>query len=235
MSRELHVFETASLAADHVVRMIVDAQPSSIALSGGSSPKPLYRKLRELGALRDADVWLVDERCVPIDHPDSNAKLVTETLGPSTLHHPPTEFGCDVAASIYDEELRAQLGDEPVFDLMVLGMGPDGHTASLFPDAPEIEERVHAAVSTKEPHVGHRRITLTLPVLNRARCSIMFVVGIDKAEAFARVQEGELVPAARVLGATWVLDMAAATPPAEPPPKRRRYDPIEGQQSLFEL
>ncbi len=237
MTRPLFVVETPEEAAERAAVLIQEIAPRTVALSGGSTPRATYELLGRRGTLRNADIWLADERCVPPDSPDANARLVRESLGDAigTLNRVRGEDPPDEAARIYDEELRARLGDQPVFDLIVLGMGGDGHTASLFPGAPEVDERTLAAVATAQAHNGFRRVTLTLPVLNRARATLFIVCGPDKAPAFARIQDGEMLPAGRVLGATWVLDRAAATPPSPPTPRRKPWEPIEGQEALFEL
>lgn len=214
---------------------VAEIAPRTIALSGGSTPRATYALLGRRGALAASEVFFVDERCVPPDEAASNYRLVRETIGDAAaIHRVRGEDPPDEAARIYDEELRALLGDQPAFDLVVLGMGADGHTASLFPGAPELAERERAAVATRDARAGFRRVTLTLPVLNRARQALFVVTGADKAEAFSRVLGGETLPAARVLGARWLVDaaVAAAAPAAL---RRRSRDPGEGQESLFEI
>jgi 6-phosphogluconolactonase len=220
--------------AQRAASLIAEVAPQTVALSGGSSPRRTYTLLGERRALASSDVWFVDERCVPPDNDASNFRLVRATIGDgyASIHRVLGEDRPEEAARVFDEEIVAHLGEEPVFDLCVLGMGPDGHTASLFPDAPELDERERRAVATAEPHFGFRRVTLTLPVLNRARRALFIVTGSDKARAFAAIREGELLPAARVLGATWIVDEAVVSVPARP---RRRRGEVEGQESLFDL
>jgi 6-phosphogluconolactonase len=232
MARRVEICEDESAVAEATASLIAVIAPRTIALSGGSSVRPMYTLLGSRGTLSSCDIWQVDERCVPPGHKDSNARIIRETIG-LPFHRMLGEDPPDEAARVYDEELRASLGDEPVFDLVVLGMGPDGHVASLFPDAPELDERERRVVATAGAHQGHRRITLTLPVLNRARNAVFMVMGVSKAAAFQQIQDGELLPAGRVLGATWILDREAATPPQPAPRKRRSWEPIEGQESLF--
>jgi 6-phosphogluconolactonase len=219
--------------AQRAAALIAEINPRTVALSGGSSPRRTYTLLGERRTLASSDVWFVDERCVPPDSDNSNYRLVRSTLGDacSSIHRVLGDEVPEEAARIYDEEIEASLGAEPVLDLCVLGMGPDGHTASLFPDAPELDERSRRAVATALPHLGFRRVTLTLPVLNRARRSVFVVIGADKAKVFAAIREGELLPAARVLGATWIVDSSVVSVPV----RRRRRAEVEGQESLFEL
>jgi 6-phosphogluconolactonase len=165
-----------------------------IVLTGGSTPRHAYG----LAAERDADwskatVWFSDERCVPPDHPDSNFGMAARALL-SRLSRPPTvvriqgELGPDAAAGGYEALLRQHLGSDPRFDLIMLGVGPDAHTASLFPGKPEVEETGRFAAPVPfagmEPQVP--RVTLTLPVLNGAREVDFLVSGGDKADAVAR-------------------------------------------------
>lgn len=223
----------AARAAD----LVAEIGPRTIALSGGSTPRAAYALLGERGTLRGAEVFFVDERCVPPDDAASNYRLVRETVGSSaaSVHRVRGEDPPEEAARIYDEEMRALLGEEPVLDVVVLGMGPDGHTASLFPGAPELAERELVAVATRDAHAGFRRVTLTLPVLNRARHALFLAAGADKAGAFRRIREGELLPAARVLGARWLVDAAAAAAAPAAPRRRRSREPGEGQETLFDL
>lgn len=224
----------APRAAEAIANAVASARDGrtgpavAVALSGGSSLAATYRLLGERGTLREADVWFVDERCVSPDSPDSNARLVRETLGDSVgaVHRVRAEAAPDEAASAYEDEIRSALGPAPVFDVLVLGMGTDGHTASLFVDSPELAERERLAVATRAAHGGFRRVTLTLPVLNRARSAMFIVSGPDKAHAFARIQAGELLPAGRILGATWLVDEAAATHrPAKGIEQERLFEP----------
>jgi 6-phosphogluconolactonase len=199
-----------------------------IVLTGGSTPRAAYQRAAQSGTdWGGATVWFTDERCVPADHPDSNYGMVKATLldglpagsGPA-VHRMRGEDGPEEGARAYAEELRGALGEGvPRLDLMLLGMGPDGHVASLFPDSPELEESEHPVVGVPSPGMAplHPRISLTLPVLNAARSVIFLVAGAEKAEAVARARTGPPspdVPASLVApdGALlWILDPAAAS------------------------
>jgi 6-phosphogluconolactonase len=198
--------------ARHAVEVVEAAAPRVVALSGGRSPVETYRLIGELGTLREAAVFFVDERCVPPDHEASNYKLVRDRVGEEVtgIVRVLGEEEPERAADAYELAVRDALGERPVIDLMVLGMGPDGHTASLFPGSPELEESARLAVATRDAHDGFRRVTLTFPVINSARQRLFIVTGEDKRDAVVRVARGEDLPAARVADALWLLDSAAA-------------------------
>ena len=213
-----------------------------LALSGGSTPHRLYELLGGPGGLetlaRPIDIDFTDERFVSPESPESNFRMVKESLlaGGRVLreqvHAIPTS-GHDVesAAREYERELRSRLlATGPSFDLVLLGVGPDGHTASLFPGSPELEETVRWAVavrrSPRAPFVP--RITLTLPLLNRSRRAFFLASGYGKSEIVRRVLEGPAVnggalPANLVRGTEtteWFLDGPAARELARGTPVR---------------
>jgi 6-phosphogluconolactonase len=194
------------------VELVEEIRPHVVGLSGGSTPRETYSILGERGTLREAAVLLVDERCVPPDHEASNYRLIRETLGdlPNIVRVLGEEEDPDRAADAYELAIRDILGEQPVIDLVLLGIGDDGHTASLFPGAPELEESGRVAVATGEPHNGYRRVTLTFPVLNRARERVFLVEGDEKRGPVARVAAGEDLPAGRIVDPLWLLDTAAA-------------------------
>jgi len=211
-------------------------RPFRVALAGGSTPALLYSLLANL-PFRDAIRWenvhlfFGDERCVPPDSPDSNYRMADEALfsridiPAGNSHRMPGEWGDpDAAAEQVAAELRAAFslksGEIPRFDLILLGMGPDGHCASLFPHKPALHERQRLVVPTEpglEPFLPRR--TLTYPVLNNAANVLFLVAGADKAETLARVLEGPPDPDARPSQAvapangalTWLLDRDAAS------------------------
>src|SRR5579884_183976 len=210
-------------------------RPFTVALSGGSTPAILYRLLaaspfREALSWRAIHLFFGDERCVPTDSPDCNYHMAFETLisqigiPAQNVHRMPGDLADrDAAARQYEAELRAFFplseGEWPRFDLVFLGMGPDGHCASLFPHKPALQERQRLVVATDPglpPLVP--RLTLTLPVLNNAAHVLFLVAGADKAETLARVLEGppdpEALPSQNIAptdGAlTWLIDKDAA-------------------------
>lgn len=213
LERQLIVADDyVSVAVDQIVAL----QPRSIALSGGSTPLPVYERLATADLpWRDIDVFMGDERCVPFDHPDSNWGMAMEALlskVPAQLHPPPAP-ACD--PGVYEMELRRVFGEGlPQFDLQILGIGTDGHTASLFPGAPSLAEtsRFVLRVEPGQPPL-HPRITLTLPVLSASRCALFVVTGPEKRDALQRLLDGdESAPAARVRAEKIVIvaDRAAA-------------------------
>jgi 6-phosphogluconolactonase len=221
-------------AAPYIAQILAAAAAArgtaSIALSGGSTPRRTH-ELLAAPPLRDTIPWdqvhvfWGDERCVPPDHADSNYQMAYETLlsrvpiPARNVHRVPTEAGAPVAvAAHYERELRGHFGleveDVPVFDLLLLGMGPDGHTASLFPDGPAVEETRRLVVPSEIEYMPHPRVTFTLPVLNAARAVAFLVTGRDKASALAKALAGDpSVPAGRVHPdgeLRWYVDRAAA-------------------------
>ena len=196
-----------------------------VALTGGSSPRRAY----EIAAERDSDwsgatAWFGDDRCVAPDHPDSNFAMADRALL-SRLSKPPSvyrmqgELGPDPAAGAYEAEVRSRLGGDPRWDLMLLGLGPDAHCASLFPGKPEVEEKARLVVGVPlagmEPQVP--RVSLTLPAIDAARAVVFLVIGAGKADIVARLfgdSPDESLPAAHVRPSagelTVILDEAAA-------------------------
>jgi 6-phosphogluconolactonase len=191
--------ELAVAAAERFVTCAAASQRDPgyfhVALSGGTTPKRVY----ELLATNDfrsridwsrVQLFFGDERAVPLDHPDSNYRmandaLITKVPIPSeNVHRIRGELDPNAAAASYEVELRFVFSSEkwPRFDLIFLGLGEDGHTASLFPGAKAIQEDMHWAVATKNPATGQERITLTLPAINHAKQITFLVVGQNKAE-----------------------------------------------------
>ncbi len=197
----------------------------SLFLSGGGTAEACYRRLAVLSGQGEpspsgwgaVDVYMGDERCVPPDHPDSNHRMITEVLlakvGPVRSDHPMYTAGPpDQAAAAY-QGLLEPLG---AFDLVHLGLGPDGHTASLFPGsvALAIDDPAVLVAANRDPlgHNLHDRITLTLPGLTRARLAVFTVDGESKSEPLARMAAGEDLPAARVRAdeVLWLVGTSAA-------------------------
>jgi 6-phosphogluconolactonase len=150
-----------------------------------------------------------DERCVPPDHPDSNYRLARETLldrvAPGSVHRIAGELGPDEAAELYSRVV-APLAP---LDVVLLGAGEDGHTASLFPGHPEVQMQGWAVGVRNAPKPPPDRVTLTLPALQGARRVIVLATGAGKADAVARAKRGE-VPSGMIANARWLIDRAAA-------------------------
>ena len=201
-----------------------DADTVNVALAGGATPKAAYQRLAaRCPPWRRFAFFFGDERCVPPDDAGSNFRMARLALFDKTplreeqVHRIRGELAPDEAARAGEEDLRANVPGEPwpVFDLVVLGMGSDGHTASLFPGAPELEEATRAMVSAHRPDLPQPwRVTMTLPVLNAARRVLFMVADPAKAEVAARAVRGDPgVPAGRVRPAgelTWLLTEEAA-------------------------
>ncbi|KAI9230531.1 MAG: glucosamine-6-phosphate isomerases/6-phosphogluconolactonase-domain-containing protein [Piptocephalis tieghemiana] len=203
----------------------------TVAISGGSLPKQLSRDLVQDTTV-DWSKWHVffaDERCVKLDHADSNYALVKEELLdkvsiPSSQVYPIDDSVVDSpqeVASRYMDCLRGLFASKdsvkvPVFDLILLGMGPDGHTCSLFPDHPILEEDVEwVSYLTDSPKPPPSRITLTFPVLNHAKNVAFVATGAGKQEPLHRIFDlGDILPAGKVQPVTgelvWFLDEEAA-------------------------
>jgi 6-phosphogluconolactonase len=236
---EVRVFdEVAALmraAADEVAleveRAVSDSGRFAWALAGGSTPRDLYRLLAS-DPYRARLPWPAihffwgDERHVPPDHPDSNFRMAREAMLDSVpvpaenIHRVPAEEpDAARAAAEYESTLRAFFalspGEWPRFDLVQLGLGKEGHTASLFPGSPAVAERERLVVAPWVEAQETFRITLTPPVLNHARRVLFLVSGDEKAAALHAVLEGarepELYPAQIVEGdRLWLVDRAAA-------------------------
>ncbi len=175
-----------------------------MVLSGGTTPRALYTLLasapyRAQVDWSQIDFYFGDERGVPPDHPDSNYRLASDSLfrpngiASGQVHRMRGEMeDLSAAADLYATELTAVVDEGlPRFDLVLLGLGPDGHTASLFPNNPALHERVRWVVSILDaPKPPCRRLTLTVPVFNNARQVIFLVAGADKAQAVQEVLRG---------------------------------------------
>jgi 6-phosphogluconolactonase len=198
----------ADAAAD--IAQALRAGARSLVLAGGNTPKRCYELLSELDVQWGrVSVLFGDERCVPPLDPESNYRMAKETLidrvSPANVYRIPAELGPDEGADVYAEVVEFVAP----FDLVVLGVGEDGHTASLFPG--------HAALSADGLTVGihdapkppPERVSLTLGVLRDARRVIILATGAGKADAVARARRRE-VPSGMIPRARWVIDRAAA-------------------------
>ena len=208
---------------------IRDHRKFTVALSGGSTPKSLYSVLARSALPWDKIFFFwSDERHVPPDHPDSNYRMAKEALL-SKVPVPPEnifrvraeEKDANVVAKDYEEALklffRLKPGEFPRFDLILLGLGPDGHTASLFPNTAALNETKRLVVANWVEKFKTNRITFTYPVLNYAACVIFLVSGGDKSEIVREVLEnpGADLPSQKVHPANgrllWLLDKDAAS------------------------
>jgi 6-phosphogluconolactonase len=229
----------ARRAAHHFVEMASEAVGAQgrarIAISGGSTPKATFDLLADPnGPFRsrmpwpNLDLFWVDERCVPPDNAESNFRMTNEALldhvplQPHQIHRMEGELEPEVAAARYESTLRSTFRLEgaewPRFDLVALGMGPDGHTASLFPHTAALHEMTRLVVANHVPQMNTWRITLTWPVINHANSVFFLIAGADKAAILNEVLTGprdverlpsQLIwPLSGIL--TLILDKAAA-------------------------
>jgi 6-phosphogluconolactonase len=215
-------------AADLIAEFMEGCRaPFRLCLSGGSTPRAAYALLSKRNDIPwdCVEIFFGDERFVPPYHPDSNYRMVRETLlaggnvRPRLLLPMPTDGRPSDCAEAYEEILRQQYGasrldpDVPLFDLNLLGLGPDGHTASLIPGQPVLKERIRwvSAVPEGRPEV---RLTLTYPALESSRLTLFLAAGADKRETVARVRAGEADLPAGALNPSgdviWLLDRAAS-------------------------
>ena len=221
MDFEVHA-DADAVAAAAAARVLAVAAPGGhVALAGGSTPRRAYQRLQG-SDLSDLTFWFSDERAVAPDSEDSNFHMAAGALLDGLpeprrprVHRIEGELGPDAAADRYEALLRAELGAAPTLDLVLLGLGPDAHTASLFPDKPalDVSDRLVAPVPEPglEPLVP--RVTFTFGLIDAARDVVLLVAGEDKAEAVARAfgpQADPTLPAARLGHGTVLLDEAAA-------------------------
>lgn len=233
------VSDRAALAHNAAQRFVAAAREAiaargrfSAVLSGGSTPRDLYALLAQPEFARQVDwervhLFWGDERAVPPDHPDSNYRMAREQLGEppipaNQVHRMPAEQAPEQAAFAYEQTLREfRIEGEAlsVFDLVLLGLGEDGHTASLFPHSPALAETTRWVVAHYVEKLGAVRITLTAPVLNAAKHILFLVAGAEKAQTVRAVLRGQHrpddLPAQMIQPAVgrvvWLLDRAAAS------------------------
>lgn len=206
--------DLARVAAESVVACLGQPRPGprSICLSGGSTPERLYRMLAGPDFVNrlpwdTLHLFWGDERLVPADHPDSNGRMALAALSdapipPGNVHRIPTEgLGVAASAEAYERELKAFAGEtRPLFDVMLLGLGEDGHTASLFPGRPEVDETGSWVVGVpgagQPPYVP--RVSLTVPALSSCREALFLVSGTGKRAPLVAIAAGEDRPAGRI-------------------------------------
>lgn len=218
---QIKIFENGHQVAEAALEIWLEeysraSGPYWVSLAGGSTPKELYRRLAEQSADWGAlHLLWGDERNVPHDHADSNYRMVKEAFldrvqGLGGIHPWPILASPDQSAEQYERVLR-QLGRGP--DLCLLGMGDDGHTASLFPGTTALQEQEHWAVSTWVEKFSAHRLTMTYPYLNLSRNVVFLITGAGKAPVLRQVLREGMHPAAGVRGresTIFLLDKAAA-------------------------
>lgn len=223
---ELVVCDDPAAAAAAAAEVLHDAlaaalaltERASLAVSGGSSPGPMFAALAASTlAWERVELFQVDERVAPEGDAARNLTGLIDRLGPEVLgrvalHPVPVLLGPDAAAVAYERALVERLGPSPVLDVVHLGLGDDGHTASLVPGDAALEVADRDVAATGD-YRGHRRVTLTYPALDRAALLVWLVTGADKAEPLARLLARDpSIPAGRVRAArsVAVCDRAAA-------------------------
>jgi 6-phosphogluconolactonase len=183
----------------------------TLVLAGGTTPQRCYELLADLDVeWGRVTILFGDERCVPPDHPDSNYRMACEALldrvAPATVHRMAGELGPDEGAAEY---ARVVAGLAPL-DIVILGVGEDGHTASLFSGHPALKARGWAVGVRNSPKPPPERVTLTLKALRGASQVIVLATGAGKAQAVAMAKRKE-VPSGMIAGAQWLIDRAAAS------------------------
>lgn len=200
--------------AQRFASVVAAEAPRSIALSGGDTARRCYELLATADVdWPNVDVLFGDERWVPVGDPDSNEGMARVAFLDQVLPHAIHSLrragdNPEAAADAYDRLVR----DSSPIDLVHLGLGPDGHTASLFPRSPALDEAERLVVATGDDLHPHPRLTFTFPGLARSRLVVFTVSGAEKREAFARVRAGDVAaPAARVRAERiiWIADDAA--------------------------
>ncbi len=210
---KLNISETTKELVEKIAQTFSDLAHAAIkengrfivSLSGGSTPKALYERLAQppyVGSIKwdQVIVFLGDERCVPHDHPDSNFKMIDEALLAKVAIPESNIFKTmgqsedpEAAALLYDQEIRrvfiSPSEEVPSFDLILLGLGPDGHTASLFPGSKALQEKHRLYVANYVEKFSSNRLTMTLPLINEGKNVIFLVSGDSKANILKEVLE----------------------------------------------
>ncbi len=223
--------DTAARQVVELAQQAIDTRGAfSVALSGGSTPRDLHRRLASPPLVQQVDwahvhIFFGDERCVPPEDPQSNYHMAEETLlshvpiPAAHVHRMRGELPPEEAAADYERQLKDYFKDEPPrLDLILLGMGDNGHTASLFPGLSAVHEQQRWVVAENVAEVGMWRLSLTPVVLNLAREAMFLVAGEAKASMLRQVLEGPYAPAerpAQIVRPTpgeviWLVDAAAA-------------------------
>ena len=229
MAREIRTFDTPQQLFDAAANEFISINPGTVALSGGSTPKSLYSLLASKNLQWEKiQFFFGDERHVPPADPDSNYKMANEALlskapiPPQNVFRVPAENpDAEAAALAYEKTIRdffkLKPGEFPRFDLILLGLGPDGHTASLFPGSRALQEKNRIFVANWVEKFETRRLTFTFPALNNAATVIFLATGKEKAPVVKDILENpaSTLPAAQVRPANgrvlWLVDRAAAS------------------------
>jgi len=206
--------EVAARAAKLVAAEIGARGRTRLVLAGGTTPCRSYELLREHGVeWGRVTILFGDERCLPPHDPGSNFRMADDALlrhvAPASVHRIPAELGPDRAAGLYEPAVSGG-----PLDLVLLGIGQDGHTASLFPGSPALDATTLVAPVRGAPKPPPLRVTLTLRALRGARRVVILATGADKADAVRRALAGT-VPAGLIPQAEWLVDAAAAGPIAQ--------------------
>jgi 6-phosphogluconolactonase len=212
VTHDIRIYESPELLAEAAATLVVTALRDAlieqgravIALSGGSTPRALHEVLaRGYANALDwtrIDFFWGDERCVPPDDAASNYRMAVETLltplgiANQQIHRIKGELKPDAAAEAYEQALRNFFPQSVTFDVVLLGMGDDGHTASLFPQTAALDEDKRWVVANRAPVVPYDRVTLTFPVLNAARMQVALIAGGNKAARLREVLYGAYDP-----------------------------------------
>lgn len=218
MSEQL--FETAEAVARYAVERVTELCRQAVAanevchlvLAGGTTPKRCYELLRDMQLpWQSMHIWFGDERCLPIGDGERNdvmadgALLKHVPIPAEQIHRIAADMGPEAAADCYAQLLAAA----PAMDVVLLGMGEDGHTASLFPDNPVLQDQRLAAPVYHSPKPPSERVTLGYALLNTARHRLILVTGKGKADALSRIRSGESLPIARLSDSEWLIDADA--------------------------
>ena len=205
----------ASFIAAHIAAVMTERGSCHLALAGGGTPQATYLLLRDMTVdWSRLHIWFGDERCLPVGHADRNDTMVKLALLdhvplPAGQFHPiPAELGPEAAAHSYSE----QLGTIERLDIVLLGFGEDGHTASLFPGNAALELDAAAVPVFKAPKPPPHRISLSLNTIRQAGERIVLAAGSAKRGSLARILAGEPLPAAMIGEAIWFVDEATTSP-----------------------
>ena len=204
--------QAAAYIAERIATVLTQRESCHLALAGGNTPRATYALLREMDLpWSRLHFWFGDERCLPAGDAQRNDTMVKEALlagsppPPAQLHGISAELGPEVAAQQYTQALsRIER-----LDIVLLGLGEDGHTASLFPDNPALAMQSRAVPVHHAPKPPSQRVSLSMKSIRDAGERIVIAAGEDKREALTRILAGEKLPAATIGAATWFLDEAA--------------------------